>query len=241
MPSTLSSPAPYRLADHVRACHVDDQVILLDLRRSKYLGIGGPHLRAMSPAIRDWPAAAIDSHAVEVSADVSPWVAKLLEQGMLSPASAPTSKRTALEEPRESLNAEMLPAPYPWSRLAGLCWAASASAYSLRYRSLENIARDVSRWQCTAQASADQARTGELLGAVAAYLRLRPFVFTAHDKCLFDSLTLTRFLASQGMTASWVIGVRTRPFGAHSWVQSGPLVLNDLHEHVSGFTPILIV
>lgn len=241
MQSTISSSAPYRLADHVRACQVDDQVILLDLLRGKYIGIGGPHLRAMSAAVTDWPTAAVAPHAVEASADVSPWVVKLLEQGMLSPASATMSKRATLEEPRETLDADMFPAPYQWSRLARLCWAASASIYSLRYRSLANIARGVTRLQRAALNPADQALRGELLSAVASYLRLRPFVFTAHDKCLFDSLTLMRFLAIEGMAASWVIGVRTRPFGAHSWVQSGPLVLNDLHEHVSGFTPILIV
>jgi hypothetical protein len=35
--------------------------------------------------------------------------------------------------------------------------------------------------------------------------------------------------------------VTTRPFGAHSWVQDGTMVLNDQHEHVRGFRPILVV
>ena len=76
---------------------------------------------------------------------------------------------------------------------------------------------------------------------MASYMRLRPFFFTAHDKCLHDSLTLIRFLARRGMFPAWVIGVRTRPFAAHSWVQSASLVLNDVHEHVRTYTPILVV
>lgn len=70
---------------------------------------------------------------------------------------------------------------------------------------------------------------------------MRPLVITSHDKCLHDSLTLVHFLASEHFYPQWVIGVRTRPFAAHSWVQAGPLVLNDVHEYVRGFTPILVV
>jgi hypothetical protein len=70
---------------------------------------------------------------------------------------------------------------------------------------------------------------------------MRPLVITSHDKCLHDSLTLLRFLAAEKLYPSWVVGVRTRPFAAHSWVQSGDLVLNDTHEYVRGFTPILVV
>ena len=77
--------------------------------------------------------------------------------------------------------------------------------------------------------------------AIAAYETLRPFVFTARDKCLQDSLALIGFLASEGLFPHWVIGVKTRPFGAHSWVQLGPTVLNDHHDHVRQFVPILVV
>jgi hypothetical protein len=66
-------------------------------------------------------------------------------------------------------------------------------------------------------------------------------LFTAHDRCLHDSLTLVRFLATKRLFPRWVIGVRTRPFAAHSWVQSGPTVLNDVHEHARDYRPILVV
>ena len=41
--------------------------------------------------------------------------------------------------------------------------------------------------------------------------------------------------------AQLVIGVRTSPFGAHSWAQHEDEVLNDSVEEVLRFTPILIV
>ena len=75
----------------------------------------------------------------------------------------------------------------------------------------------------------------------ARYTRLRPFALTTYDRCLNDSLALIHFLATQGHFPRWVIGVRVQPFGAHSWVQSGDVVLNDLPENVRHYRPILVV
>ncbi|MCU7375150.1 lasso peptide biosynthesis B2 protein [Paucibacter sp. O1-1] len=77
--------------------------------------------------------------------------------------------------------------------------------------------------------------------AVAAYERLRPLLFTARAQCLLDSLALIGFLARSGFAAHWVVGVRTGPFAAHSWVQNGNTVLNDQHEYVRQFRPIHVV
>ena len=75
----------------------------------------------------------------------------------------------------------------------------------------------------------------------ATYERLRPLLLTANEKCLFDSLAMMGFLADQDLYPRWIIGVKTRPFGAHSWVQAGSTVLNDQHEYVRQFRPILAV
>ena len=87
---------------------------------------------------------------------------------------------------------------------------------------------------------ANQSRREEVVDAVSAYLRLRPLLFSARDRCLHDSLTLVTFLAAEGILARWVIGVRVRPFAAHSWVQHEGLVLNDQHERVRGYRPIFV-
>jgi hypothetical protein len=38
-----------------------------------------------------------------------------------------------------------------------------------------------------------------------------------------------------------LIGVSTKPFLAHAWVQMSELVLNDTAEHVQTFTPLLAI
>jgi hypothetical protein len=67
------------------------------------------------------------------------------------------------------------------------------------------------------------------------------FLFSSKDECLYDSLALLEFLARYRIYPDWVFGVQTRPFAAHCWVQQGDIVFNDTVEHVTGYSPIMIV
>lgn len=60
-------------------------------------------------------------------------------------------------------------------------------------------------------------------------------------KCLVRSFLVLRFLQRSGHTAQWVFGVRTWPFAAHCWLQSGDLVLDDLPERLAAYRPICAV
>jgi hypothetical protein len=76
---------------------------------------------------------------------------------------------------------------------------------------------------------------------VEAFIRYRIYLFSSKDECLYDSLALIEFLARHGIYPDWRFGVQTRPFAAHCWVQQDDVVFNDTVEHVSGFTPIMVV
>ena len=72
------------------------------------------------------------------------------------------------------------------------------------------------------------------------YVRLRPWFPGAHA-CLFDSLALSRFMMDAGQSVDWVVGVKARPFAAHSWVEHAGDILNDDRETCAPFTEILRV
>jgi hypothetical protein len=240
---TATSPAALRLADHVRACCADGQVVLLDLDRNKYIGIGGVQLPALARVIEGWPLSPGHSAPLDEPADIDALTAPLRAQGLLTGANTAGPAAAALEEPMRSLNAEdaVQDAAIGWRRLSRfLASAVTASAW-LRWRSLASIARIVAARRSRLAPSDGPASREAVRALVASYLRLRPFAFSAQDKCLHDSLTLIHFLACEGVSATWVIGVRTQPFGAHSWVQSGDTVLNDQHERVRRYRPILVV
>jgi hypothetical protein len=247
MPASSLNRARLRVADHVRACAVDGQVILLDLRRSKYVGVGGTQSRALARSIDGWPGLSAEPDSVASAIDADTLASPLLAQGLVTraPRAAPAPKSSStvtLAEATRSLNAEdAVPRPrLGWRRVARVLQTSTATALQLRVRSLGSIADSVFDRMSTCRS--DGSLSLDLLQeAVAAYMRLRLYVFSAHDRCLHDSLTLLRFLQAEGISPRWVIGVRTHPFGAHSWLQTGETVVNDQHEHVRAYHPILAV
>lgn len=83
-------------------------------------------------------------------------------------------------------------------------------------------------------------RSGHSLEALAAFHE-RAGLFLGHaDRCLPRSLALLLDAYANGHRPQFVIGVRSHPFAAHCWVQSGGTVLNDNIDHARLFTPILV-
>ena len=79
------------------------------------------------------------------------------------------------------------------------------------------------------------------MARLASFLWLRTWCYTAQRRCLFDSLVLSVYLTRGMVPCTFVIGVATKPFLAHSWVQIGEHVLNDTAEHTQDFKPILSI
>lgn len=228
-----------RLADHMRACVRDDQVVLLDLDRGRYLSLGGPHAKIVASVIGAEDSTDPSCRVIEDGELVAP----LLRARILTTATTATPPRQCLiHPPITSIDVHDAAAGTP-VRLLDLYRFLSATALAalwLRFRTLRSITEAVgARHRQCERKSTDHA--SRLRSAVAVFARLRPLTFTSKDKCLFDSLALAMFLARQGISARWVIGVSTRPFRAHSWIQDEHEVLNDLHEYVGRFTPILVV
>ena len=232
------------LAPHVRACESDGQVILLDLRNSRYLGIGRPQSCALADRVQGWPRSPGQAPECASSAQVSQLEASLLARGLLTDRPFNNLTHAPVEVPTTSFDTDQhtVETGIGAARLTRFLWTAAATSLRLRFRSLQAIVTTVQcrrdRGQvCPSTAgSLDEMKTG-----TARYDRLRPFVFSARENCLHDSLALVDFLAAEGLFPQWVIGVKTRPFGAHSWVQAGSTVLNDQHETVRQFRPILVV
>jgi hypothetical protein len=117
--------------------------------------------------------------------------------------------------------------------------ASTISAVRFRCRSIERVVASVAKHRASAQlTNADLTRLCRL---IAIFGRVRPFVFTAKDACLFEALALFEYLMRRGYSPTWVFGVQGAPFAAHCWLQLDNVVLNDSVDHVRGFTPIMAV
>ncbi len=226
----------------MRACAVGGQIILLDLRRNRYLGVAGERFGALSSIVSGWPDPEGTSQPARLSrSDFEALAMPLLRRGLLTPICQGLNADPTLPEAAQSLNADdaIDRAAVGTRRMLRLVRTGTSASMWLRCRSLQSIAQCVASRRARALTTPIQAASQPLRLAVAAYLRLRPLLFTAHDRCLHDSLNLLGFLAAEGWFPNWVIGVATQPFRAHAWVQSGDLVVGDLHENVRCYTPIL--
>lgn len=252
----MPGPAVHALADqriwlapHMRVCRLDALSVLLDLSRGRYLGLGAEQSRHLSDWVQDWPSDEQASPS-EPPCDVPPaFVTRLLDRGMLTTEAPSQTTRVRLPAACRSLDTrdlsmELQVGP---SRVARFVRATASATLWLRCRSLQAIATHLERVRGSRSRTRAEGASPSLNGqtamavSVATFDMLRPLAFTSRDRCLFDSLALVNLLHLDGLDARWVIGVKDRPFAAHAWVQQDDLVLNDLHEHVRRFTPILIV
>ncbi|MBX3628264.1 MAG: lasso peptide biosynthesis B2 protein [Rhizobacter sp.] len=234
-------PCPLRLADHVRACVLTDQVVLLDLRRSRYLSVPGDLWARLVkgdpplPQGRQLLPIRLGTHNTEKL------LRPLAKQNLLTRLppvpveDQPLPLATTSWEPSAANPTPPVGARRAWHLIGAAVWASRA----IRTRSLQEIATQVTHAR-DPHPPAEAESSSRLDAAISAFHRLRPLLLTARDRCLHDSLTCVSFLAREGIAAHWVIGVKSQPFAAHAWVQMGSMVVNDLHDTVRHYEPILV-
>lgn len=226
--------AHYFLPQHVHACFAANRTIFLDMKRGTYFGLDPEKTQLLHQALDN-------SSLAEQAAP--PVAAELISLGLLTtsrkasriflpPAtSAPEISLLPLIDVRPRVSAAHV------TRFFATC---STVALRLRLRPLErnlaHLAQCKSR--CTARVDSTLDRARDLTRT---FLHLRPFAYAARDRCLLDSLTLAEFLASYGVRATCIFGVRANPFEAHCWLQIGSHVVNETPEMAQRYAPILSV
>ena len=238
--------ARYALAEHVFVCVNGEHLVLLDLKEDRYWALEASQTAGLGPLVVGWPvqATASTEDADSPSPETMAAIEMLLGRGLLvdgippgkdaTPVSAPVPKRELVSE------AEAAPGPRVGSWLTFFTASAFAKL-ALRTWPFERVVLRVKRRKEIKGPQSGPLDAERARKLVEAFARYRVFLFSSKDECLYDSLALIEFLARYGIYPDWVFGVQTRPFAAHCWVQQGDIVFNDTVEHVTGYTPIMVV
>jgi hypothetical protein len=238
----------YWLCKHLYLCTTQSGVVFLDIRQNRYFGLCGPQLHALSLMVEGWPQQPhlIDPNKFLLSQNASDIADQYAAEGLLTRDREIGKPATPVSLYLGSALTE-IDIDAPRKRPIGLqdiryfLGTYTATAYSLRMRPFETIVmRQAER---KSQASCCKVPflpdlTAELVGV---FRLLRSLLAAGKNQCLFQALALTRFLAHYGQFPTWVIGIRTDPWGAHSWVQEGNLLLDSTPEIVRFYTPILAI
>lgn len=217
----------YALRFGLSFCEVGDRLIFLDLVADRYFCMSESAERSFRSLI-----------AGNARPD-GEWLAALVEDGLLieTPGKRfPQAYRREAPCPVSMVDEPARPAS-PGHRLAAI-WALTTTKVSLRFGSLH---RTLCKLAAAKAAQGDASRGALESAEVAAAFEWTRRVMRSHDQCLPRSIAVASRLAALGIPAELVIGVRLRPFAAHSWVEAGGRLVNDRFDTVRTYTPIAAV
>ena len=243
---TTNSPR-YRLARHVHACRSGHFIVLLDLRHDRYLGLQPEALPVLRHRVSGIDAMFPDGRKnasmddAQLTSEGVVALEQLISGGILVPTDAIEGSETKvpIEPPVEGLSDEYEPLEVSVRvrDVVRFLYAVAYASFLLRYRPLEETLESVRR----ISRGADTFQAAKAKRLMNLFDRLRTLAYTAHNKCLFNSLAAKRFLAFYGIHPRFVMGVATDPFKAHCWLQRGTIVVNDRSYLVQEYSPILAI
>ena len=245
----------YCLPDGVFISIIENNIIFLNLHTDKYCALESDETATLLPHV------SVDLEKLHPSAisalskrthkknDKNPNIYKskniindLIDQKLLTTKSgAKKLKPIEVNIPKEDLfkyDFDIKP-KIKFSHILIFICASTSAFLQIRFNRIEHIIRKIKKKQSKNSLIAANEKTARELMEV--FKILRPLFFTSKNECLFDSLSLLRFMELHGVRTTWVFGVTLRPFVAHCWVQDSQFVYNDYLEHVHLFSPIMSV
>jgi hypothetical protein len=244
-------PEQYYLASTVFLRSTRQGTVLLDLRHNKYYGVSKTDACRLDGIVNNWPETEVDINASGSSetldsGDVRALLTSMLEAGVLQ-RTPPTLNELAcspisLDGSLASIGDEIIQkATATPAHLAAVAYSLSSAAFRLRCFSFESTVRRVSTRRTRARLDGYTFNLERVASLVFIFRRIRPLLFIADGHCLLHALTLVNFLAIYKEFPCWVLGVKTEPWGAHSWVQFDDYLLDTNPEKVCTYEPILAV
>lgn len=231
----------YLLSRTAYLCVSGGQLVILDLRSGKYLGLPPREAVELGAWVEGWPLGSM--HNESLGGELPTALRRLTDHGLLTTdpskgkSAEPVSKRlldTSYMEDYSTVSVRIRV-----HHLVRMAWAVLVAACAKRYMRIDRIVgRAYRRKQRAVSKPADADREAELLRI---FHSLRPLFYSPHNRCMFHCMALAEFLAGYGVYPDWVFGVRVAPFQAHCWLERDGTSLTDAPLNLDRMTPIMIV
>jgi len=230
-------------------CRIDDGAVILDLRRHKYFAVEPTEVAQLELALVGMrPAETRTDQGTTTDQGNSEFLESLCSAGILV-RSADVGKTAELTfcMPEDSLGSAPCcafrspPRLHHFFSLLQIYWQVRVNLAFGRLKPLIEGIRRRKLPSRVSRLSRSECLDDGLTDLVTIFRNLRPLIYTAHDECLLDSLVLCMFLLRYRKPATFIIGVQTKPFLAHAWVQVGAHVLDDRVERIQRVTPPIVV
>ena len=242
----------YVVPDYIYTCATEAGVVMLDARRGKYSMVPSDRARSLEGVVRGWPALPMMATplvkfvAGHQTAPSSSLLNSLVDGGMVMPVAVSPLRvcERAIPVAQEALLDAMAAREQPRIHGRDVVMFFRSVTYAtvmLKWRPFEALLCNFRQRKGCGTTGAVTRSIAQIRERFRVFCWLRPFAYAESDACLFDSVALMDFLYRQGVLADFFIGVRIRPFVAHSWVQAQGFALNGLPEYLAAYSPILSV
>ena len=215
----------YTLRPGVTCCQAGGFTFFLDRDGDRYFAIGGETHAAFNALLNG------------VSADTDRHVIGLIGEGLL--ILTPGEERPSIcgpvdraERSAVDLADRLVRRPAFTAALARVVWARTA------LRSF-GLAQSLKRLEARIQRTDVRPAAPDELAWIAASFERCNAIAKPLDQCLPRSIAAAHRLLDVGLRPTFFMGVRAQPFGAHAWVESAGLIVNDRFDTVYPYTPIL--
>ncbi|WP_417624846.1 lasso peptide biosynthesis B2 protein [Paremcibacter congregatus] len=231
----------YFLAKHIFYTNVDGHFVVLDLRQNSYLLLSDTEKYVFSVLFEGQNK--LDAQGPD---HFKKLIEDLVIQGLLVDTPQKARQHSAPDLP--PVTREISGYPYdglPAIRASHVYRCLKAFLYTRLvwwFNPMEKIIHKIKKRQTRLAAHPQpEASIEQIRELIEIFRILKGLFYTAHNECLFDSLTMVNFLASYGIYPHVVFGVQMGPFAAHAWVQEGRRIYNGQITQVADFKPIMIV
>ena len=231
-PTAMQQSSCY-LSNHAFFCYADNHYVFLDLENDEYTCLGREQSKEFESMLRD----GLDENSTIVQT--------LLDKGLF--VTDEMNGKQPVPQTVDSVSSSILtgasgkerPSIRPIHVMRFLA-ASGLASWNLRFQSIEHTVRRVEQRKAARRDAGGSSSNADIIELFRIFQALRPY-YPRPYLCLFDSLALVHFLAPFGVYPEWVYGVKLEPWGAHCWVQSDDLVVNDIVDNVNGYTPIMSI
>lgn len=233
--------------DYLRFSRVENGYIIADLRCNEYHYIDDEKSRLIDELVRR--AADGEGHAVAVSfGEISKYnnaaAVELVSEGLLSVREGAIH----IAPYRLTWAKQNLCLPWPNRRKKGTgVWRIAIFLLSFGWAT-------VIKWIDRPSLAVASVKLAKKIGGQKKHVQdadisyayddfcsLRRYLYTAHDRCFYDSMVVSIYMALLGYNSCWVFGAQLYPFRAHCWVKVDETLLTDQLALIVGYTPLFAV
>jgi hypothetical protein len=238
-PATLS--ACYWIPRDVYLCKTDDGIVFLDAIRNRYRAIDKRHLTILESTVQGLGRAA--GAAPAACGPESSNIPTLLEgHGLLTTRMEGAKPFTPISLPAVDIarSAAMLdrrPVMH-LHHVVNFAYAWTKANVMLRACSLKYVLRQIDRAHDAAPGVPLDVGGERAEDLFATFHRLRSLISSTTDRCLLISLALWLFMKRYRCRPLLIIGVSTKPFSAHCWLQLENLAFDGRPDRLDPMTPI---